>query len=76
MKFIYSNVSNLLIVVVLLCVNMQVVAQFSQNEDQQLVIGHADTVFSETLQEQRDFWVHMPEKIEADKKYPVIYVRH
>ena len=74
MKSIYSNVSSLLIVVVLLCVNMQVVAQFSQNEDQQLVIGHADTVFSETLQEQRDFWIHMPEKIEADKKYPVIYV--
>lgn len=50
------------------------IAQFSPNEQKQIVIGTVDSLFSETLHEQREILVHVPEKIEDDKKYPVIYV--
>lgn len=64
----------LLVISMFLGMNFYATAQFSQNENKQVVIGTVDSLFSETLNEQRDIWVHVPEKIENGKKYPVIYV--
>lgn len=49
-------------------------AQFSQNEQKQLVIGTVDSMYSEAMDEQRGFWVHLPEKLDSTKRYPVIYL--
>lgn len=64
----------ILLLISLLSIHLYTTAQFSQNENKQIVIGTVDSLFSETLQEQREIWVHIPEKVEEDKKYPVIYV--
>lgn len=54
--------------------NFYAIAQFSQNEEKQLVVGTVDSLYSEILKEQREIWVHLPEKMDSTKKYPVIYL--
>ena len=53
-----------------LCAN----AQFSQNEDNQIVIGSVDSLYSNILDEQREILIHLPEEMDSTKKYPVIYL--
>jgi predicted alpha/beta superfamily hydrolase len=40
------------------------------------IVGTRDNLFSNTLEEQRIFWVQLPENFnpESKQKYPVIYV--
>ncbi|MDO6745139.1 alpha/beta hydrolase-fold protein [Tenacibaculum soleae] len=37
-------------------------------------IGKLDSIYSNTLKEQRKFWVQLPENYNKNKKYPVVYV--
>lgn len=37
-------------------------------------IGKIDSIYSNTLKEQRKFWVQLPENYNKNKKYPVVYV--
>lgn len=64
----------LLFITAFLSIHFYATAQFSQNEEKQIVVGAVDSLFSKTLNEQRELWVHVPEEIEDGKKYPVIYV--
>ncbi|MEP0265082.1 alpha/beta hydrolase-fold protein [Dokdonia sp.] len=64
----------ILFITAFLSIHFYATAQFSQNEEKQIVVGAVDSLFSEILNEQRELWVHLPEKIEDGKKYPVIYV--
>jgi len=50
------------------------ISQFDQNDKKQIVIGEANSLYSEILQEQREIWIHTPEGIDSTKQYPVIYV--
>lgn len=61
-------------IIAFLSINFYATAQFSKNEDKQIVIGTVDSLFSEILNEQREIWVHVPENIDDSKKYPVIYL--
>lgn len=67
---------NRFIIRMLVCISIPfyATAQFSSNEEKQIVIGTVDSLFSNTLNEQRELLIHLPEKMEEDKKYPVIYV--
>lgn len=49
-------------------------AQFSQNDEKELVVGTVDSLYSEILKEQREVWIHTPKDFDNTKKYPVIYV--
>ncbi|MEM5566987.1 alpha/beta hydrolase-fold protein [Psychroserpens sp. AS72] len=49
-------------------------AQFTQNKDKQIVIGTVDSLFSNTLNEQREIWVHVPENMDTNETYPIIYL--
>lgn len=51
-----------------------VAGQFSQNQDKQIVIGAIDSLYSDVLAEQREIWIHLPEKMDDGKKYPVIFL--
>lgn len=64
----------ILLLITFLSIHLCTTAQFSQNENKQIVIGTMDSLFSEVLNEQREILVHVPEKMEEGKKYPVIYV--
>lgn len=64
----------ILLFISFLSIHLYTIAQFSQNENKQIVIGTEDAIFSKVLNEERKIWVHLPEDIEDGKKYPVIYV--
>ena len=49
-------------------------AQFSQNKNKEIVIGTVDSLFSNTLNEQREIWIHVPENMYPNEKYPIIYL--
>ncbi|WP_299770074.1 alpha/beta hydrolase-fold protein [uncultured Dokdonia sp.] len=66
--------TRILVCIGFICINFCAIAQFSHNDKKQIVIGTVDSLFSKTLNEQREIWVHLPEKIEDGDKYPVIYV--
>lgn len=63
-----------LIILISLCFHFCAIAQFSQNQDKQIVIGTVDSLFSEVLNEQREIWVHLPENMDNSKRYPVIFL--
>jgi len=63
-----------IVIVISLSFHFCSTAQFTHNKDQQIVIGAVDSLFSKTLNEQREIWVHVPEDIDPSKKYPVIYL--
>ncbi|MFC3879571.1 alpha/beta hydrolase-fold protein [Algoriphagus namhaensis] len=44
------------------------------SNDNQITIGHIDSLQSDILGETRKIWVHLPNKYQEGKKYPVIYL--
>jgi len=71
-KFLFS------IALTLLCLNvhMDTAAQSSPRGTHLVEIGVADSLYSDILQEQRTFWIHLPNggDLQPDHDYPVIYV--
>lgn len=59
---------------ILLCLSLEGFAQFDENNERQLVIGHVDSLYSEILSEQREIWIHVPEDFDSNEQYPVIYL--
>jgi len=49
-------------------------AQYDKNDRNELVIATTDSIYSDVLKEQREFWIHLPENMKEDEKYPIIYV--
>ncbi|WP_299684097.1 alpha/beta hydrolase-fold protein [uncultured Dokdonia sp.] len=64
----------ILVCIVFIGISSFTTAQYSQNSNKELVLGTVDSLFSKTLNEQREIWVHVPAQIEEGEKYPVIYV--
>jgi predicted alpha/beta superfamily hydrolase len=44
------------------------------SNDNQITIGHIDSLKSDILGEMRKIWVHLPKKYQEGKKYPVLYL--
>jgi hypothetical protein len=44
------------------------------SNDNQISIGHIDSLKSDILGETRKIWVHLPKNYQEGKKYPVLYV--
>ena len=44
------------------------------SNDNQIIIGHIDSLKSDVLGETRKIWVHLPQNYQEGKKYPVLYV--
>ncbi|AEH02557.1 alpha/beta hydrolase-fold protein [Lacinutrix sp. 5H-3-7-4] len=66
--------SKIIISIIILLLSFQGAAQFNENDKKQIVIGKVDSLYSNTLQEQREIWIHIPEDFDNNKLYPVIYV--
>lgn len=49
-------------------------AQFSTNENKEITIATVDSMYSETLKEYREIWVHLPADGKEGEKYPILYV--
>ena len=64
----------ILLIASLLYISYYAQGQLSKNEEQQLVVGTVDSLFSNVLNEPREIWVHVPEDVDKNKKYPVIYL--
>ncbi|MCK0110494.1 alpha/beta hydrolase-fold protein [Flavobacteriaceae bacterium S0825] len=64
----------IVITLIILCLCFKGIAQLSQNQEKQIVIGTVDSLYSNILQEQREIWIHIPEDFDNTKQYPVIYV--
>ena len=62
------------LLLVLFGLHWQITAQFSKNRNNEITIASVDSLYSETLKEYREIWVHLPEKLEVEKKYPVVYI--
>lgn len=43
-------------------------------ETNQIIIGVQDSIYSETLQEDRNVWIHVPRSSRYGHKYPVVYL--
>jgi len=54
----------------------ELVAQTPQAQSHLLAVGVADSLYSSVLQEQRSFWVHLPDggPLVDGQRYPVIYL--
>ncbi|EDP69816.1 putative esterase [Flavobacteriales bacterium ALC-1] len=63
-----------IIAIIISCLYLKGTAQLNQSNDEQIIIGKVDSIYSEVLKEQRKIWVQVPENIDSSKKYPVIYV--
>ena len=68
------NTSRIITTTLLSCLCFNAMAQLNQNKAGQIVIGTVDSLYSETLQEQRTVWVNIPEDFDRTKSYPVIYL--
>ena len=44
------------------------------SNDNQIIIGHIDSLKSDVLGETRKIWVHLPINYQEGKKYPVLYL--
>lgn len=64
----------IIVFIIILCFFAKSNAQFKQNAEKQIVIGTVDSLYSETLKEQREIWIHLPEDFNEAERYPVIYV--
>ncbi len=66
----------LLLIGILSIVPFQAKAQAEQDQTYLIEIGVEDSLYSNTLEELRDFWVVLPDSYnpEGDTKYPVVYV--
>ncbi|GAA4825266.1 alpha/beta hydrolase-fold protein [Algivirga pacifica] len=60
----------------ILVVNQHTIAQASDSQTEQFQNRIVDSIFSETLNESRDFWVRLPDNYKPgnDEKYAVIYL--
>ena len=60
----------------ILMVNQQAIAQTTVPQTEQFQNRIADSIFSKTLSESRDFWVRLPDNFQPnnDEKYAVIYL--
>lgn len=65
---------NILLVVVIISIHFQINAQFSKNGKKEIIIATVDSIYSETLKEHREIWVHLPVEGEKGEKYPVLYI--
>ena len=63
-----------ILAIIISCLYFKGSAQLSQNNDKQIVIGKVDSLYSETLKEQREIWIQVPENFNSTNQYPVIYV--
>lgn len=65
-----------LLIGILSFVPFQAKAQTEQNQPYLIEIGVEDSLYSNTLEELREFWVVLPDSYnpEIDTKYPVVYV--
>jgi predicted alpha/beta superfamily hydrolase len=64
----------ILVAFVIISIHFQANAQFSKNENKEITIATKDSIYSETLKEYREIWVHLPTEVKEDEKYPVLYV--
>lgn len=64
------------ILLVISAIGIQVLAKAQPNtqDGRPLVVGHVITLPSEVLGEDRDIWIHVPEKMDTTQRYPVIYL--
>lgn len=60
--------------IILSCITLNIFAQPNQSAQGEIVIGKIDSIYSDVLQEHREFWVYTPKNIDSTKLYPVIYV--
>lgn len=68
------KLSKIILALIISISYFNVAAQFTQNKESEIVIGNVISLYSETLKEQREIWVHVPEDFNPSEKYPVIYV--
>lgn len=47
---------------------------FAQTSDNEIVIGSKHKIHSDILNEDREYWVNLPENYNSQAKYPVVYV--
>ncbi len=65
---------NIRLVVIIISIHFQINAQFSKNGNKEITIASVDSMYSKTLKEYRELWVHLPEKVKEGEKYPVLYI--
>lgn len=65
---------SLFFLITVLLLQSQTFAQFYKNENNEISIAKVDSIYSETLKEFRDLWIHLPEDLKEGEKYPVLYV--
>jgi len=70
----YLKSGKIIIAIVLFFINSAVSAQINKNTQGEIIIGKVDSLYSQVLKEQREFWVYTPEDFDASKRYPIIYV--
>ena len=63
-----------IIIAVIISIAFKGYSQSFPNSEGELIIGKVDSLYSEVLNEQREIWVYLPENINIDKQYPVIYL--
>ncbi len=68
--------NKILFVIVFISTSIQSSAQdIDENSNSnQISIGVIDSLYSETLGEQRDFWIHVPHAYDDQTKFPVIFL--
>ena len=64
----------ILLALVIISIHFQSNAQFSKNENKEITIAAVDSLYSETLKEYREIWVHLPADANEGEKYPILYV--
>lgn len=68
--------SRLLVVVIVVLFNQNIFSQSSENQFIQLEIELTDSIYSNILNESRDYWVKLPENYNPNSsvKYPVVFL--
>ncbi len=64
----------LLLAIVIISIHFQSNAQFSKNRNKEITIAKVDSIYSNTLKEHREIWVHLPEQVKEGQKYPILYI--
>ncbi len=65
---------NILLIIVIISIHFQANSQFSKNGNKEITIATVDSMYSRSLKEYREVWVHLPDKVEKREKYPVLYI--
>lgn len=63
------------VIILALFISISFSTLFAQNENQ-IIIGSIDSLYSNILGEQREIWIHIPQSAERSnlEKYPVLYL--